>query len=77
MGKADGMKKVPCVRCSFHKLEQPDKSCPVCRGTGKMDAGWMDEGKTKAEIKREYDNFIADTGGVCWRYGRTAAENSS
>ena len=27
--------------------------------------------KTKAQIKREYDNFIADTGGECWRCGRT------
>jgi hypothetical protein len=26
--------------------------------------------KTKAQIKREYQTFIADTGGVCWRCGR-------
>jgi len=30
--------------------------------------------KTKAQIKREYDRFIADTGGVCWRCGRTARD---
>ena len=33
--------------------------------------------KTKAQIEAEYRSFVADTGGVCWRCGRTARDRPS